>query len=113
LTTVLEIPLQEARSRFSVDIEPEDAVNIDPLDGFLGPEGSATLHFKRSSNSASMGRINCKVCLTMEPKTWLNSDPEYPAPSMKMGNKVLSMSEISIAALAFVDSDIGSGPILK
>jgi hypothetical protein len=32
---------------------------------------------------------------------------------MKTGNEVLSMSEISIAALAFVDSDIGSGPILK
>jgi len=49
-----------------VDIEPEDAVIIEPLDGFLSPEGSATLHFKRSSNSASMGRINCKVCLIIE-----------------------------------------------
>ncbi|CAJ1869566.1 unnamed protein product, partial [Sphenostylis stenocarpa] len=53
----------EARSRFNVDIEPEDAVNIEPLDGFLNPEGSATLHFKRTSNSASMGRINCKSLL--------------------------------------------------
>nr|XP_012569549.1 protein SUPPRESSOR OF QUENCHING 1, chloroplastic-like [Cicer arietinum] len=54
---------KEARSRFSVDIEPENAVNINPLDGLLSPEGSTTLHFKRSSHSASIGRINCKVCL--------------------------------------------------
>ncbi|PON69654.1 HAD hydrolase, subfamily IA [Parasponia andersonii] len=51
---------KEARSKFSIETEPEDAVNIDPLDGYLTPEGSATLHFKRSSSSASMGRINCK-----------------------------------------------------
>lgn len=53
--------MQEARSKFSVETEPENAVTIDPLDGYLSPEGSATLHFKRSSPSASMGRVNCKV----------------------------------------------------
>ena len=57
-----------------MDIEPEDAVNIEPLDGFLSPEGSATLHFKRSSNSASVGRINCKVCLIVELGSWLDSE---------------------------------------
>lgn len=53
--------MQEARSKFSVDTEPENAVTIEPMDGYLSPEGSATLHFKRASSSASMGRINCKV----------------------------------------------------
>ncbi|XP_057439055.1 protein SUPPRESSOR OF QUENCHING 1, chloroplastic isoform X2 [Lotus japonicus] len=52
---------KEARSRFSVDIESEGSVDIDPLDGLLSPEGSATLHFKRSSTSAAVGRINCKI----------------------------------------------------
>lgn len=36
---------------------------IDPLDGNLSPEGSAVLHFRRMSPSASTGRISCKVCL--------------------------------------------------
>lgn len=54
--------MQEARSKFSVESEPENSVVIDPLDGFLSPEGSAVLHFRRSSPSAAMGRIDCKVC---------------------------------------------------
>lgn len=54
--------MQEARSKFSVETEPEDAVLIDPSDGYLSPEGTAILHFRRSSASASLGRINCKVC---------------------------------------------------
>ncbi|KAK2419036.1 bifunctional riboflavin kinase/FMN phosphatase [Trifolium repens] len=71
---------KEARSRFSVDIEPEDAVNIDPLDGFLGPEGSATLHFKRSSNSASMGRINCKIYYCKEDEVCLYKSLLFEVP---------------------------------
>ncbi|KAK7259004.1 hypothetical protein RIF29_24598 [Crotalaria pallida] len=71
---------KEARSRFSVDIEPEDAVNIDPLDGFLTPEGSATLHFKRSSNSASMGRINCKVYYCKEDEVCLYQSLLFEVP---------------------------------
>lgn len=55
--------MQEARSKFSVETEPEEAVVIDPLDGYLSPEGSAVVHFRRTSPSASMGRINCKVWL--------------------------------------------------
>lgn len=55
--------MQEARSKFSVDVEPENAVIIDPLDGNLSPEGSAVLHFRRMSPSLSTGRIRCKVCL--------------------------------------------------
>lgn len=53
--------MQEARSKFSVETEPETAVLVDPSDGYLSPEGSAILHFRRPSPSASVGRINCKV----------------------------------------------------
>ncbi|MED6134459.1 Protein SUPPRESSOR OF QUENCHING 1, chloroplastic [Stylosanthes scabra] len=71
---------KEARSRFSADIEPADAVNIDPLDGFLNSEGSATLHFKRLSNSASMGRINCKVYYCKEDEVCLYQSLLFEVP---------------------------------
>ncbi|KAJ0037397.1 hypothetical protein Pint_22653 [Pistacia integerrima] len=45
--------MQEARSKFSFDVEPENSVAVDPLDGNLSPEGSAVLHFRRLSPSAS------------------------------------------------------------
>ncbi|KAM7481806.1 hypothetical protein LguiB_006389 [Lonicera macranthoides] len=51
---------KEAQSKFSVEIEPENAATVDPLDGNLSPEGTAVLHFKRSSPSAFMGKIYCK-----------------------------------------------------
>lgn len=51
--------MQEARSKFFVETEP--SVSIEPLDGSLDLEGSCNIHFKRSSPSASMGRIYCKV----------------------------------------------------
>lgn len=53
--------MQEARSKFSVEVEPETAVEVEPENGYLSPEGSATLHYRRASSSASTGRINCKV----------------------------------------------------
>ncbi|KAI5424517.1 variant 3 [Lathyrus oleraceus] len=71
---------KEARSRFSVDIEPEDAVNINPLDGLLSPEGSAVLHFKRSSNSASMGRISCKIYYCKEDEVCLYKSLLFEVP---------------------------------
>ena len=36
---------------------------IDPSEGYLSSGGTASIHFKRSDASPSMGRINCKVCL--------------------------------------------------
>lgn len=56
--------MQEARSKFSVEVEPENAAVVDPLDGSLSPDGTAVLHFKRSSPSATVGRVSCKVCDT-------------------------------------------------
>ncbi|KAK7337681.1 hypothetical protein VNO77_18266 [Canavalia gladiata] len=71
---------KEARSRFSIDIEPEDAVHIDPLDGLLSPEGSAILHFKRSSTAASMGRINCKIYYCKEDEVCLYQSVLFEVP---------------------------------
>ncbi|ONI04256.1 hypothetical protein PRUPE_6G311900 [Prunus persica] len=62
---------KEARSKFSVETEPETAVSMDPLDGYLSPEGSAILHFKRPSPSVSLGRINCKVYYCKEDEVCL------------------------------------------
>lgn len=70
---------KEARSRFIVDIEPEDAVNIEPQDGFLD-EGSAALHFKRSSTSASVGRINCKIYYCKEDEVCLYQSLQFEVP---------------------------------
>lgn len=61
-TLNLSYLMQEARSKFNVETQPDDAVVIEPLDGTLSPEGSATLHFTRSTPSGSLGRINCKAC---------------------------------------------------
>ena len=55
--------MQEAQSKFSVETEPETTMVIAPLDGILSPGRFATLHFRRSSPSTFMARINCKVRL--------------------------------------------------
>ncbi|KAM5561005.1 protein SUPPRESSOR OF QUENCHING 1, chloroplastic [Rosa sericea] len=62
---------KEARSKFSDETEPETAVLIDPSDGYLSPEGSAVLHFKRPSPSASVGRVSCKVYYCKEDEVCL------------------------------------------
>jgi len=53
--------LQEAQSKFDVEVDPTEAVNIEPSSGVINSEGSASLHFKRTSSSPAAGRINCKV----------------------------------------------------
>ncbi|KAF5192782.1 Suppressor of quenching 1 protein [Thalictrum thalictroides] len=62
---------KEALSKFNVEIEPENAVGVQPLDGNLSPEGSAFLHFKRSSSIPAMGRINCKAYYCKEDEVCL------------------------------------------
>ncbi|KAM2468598.1 hypothetical protein FF1_010260 [Malus domestica] len=71
---------KEARSKFSVETDPETAVSIEPVDGYLSPEGSATLHFKRPSPSASMGRINCKVYYCKEDEVCLYQSLLFEVP---------------------------------
>ncbi|CAN1356753.1 Protein SUPPRESSOR OF QUENCHING 1, chloroplastic [Linum perenne] len=52
---------KEARSKFTVDVEPEDALTTDPSDGYLSAQGTAVIHYKRSSASVTTGKIGCKV----------------------------------------------------
>lgn len=52
---------QEARSKFEVDIEPANTIELEPFSGNLSPDGSASVYFKRVSPSPANGRINCKV----------------------------------------------------
>lgn len=71
---------KEAESKFNVETEPDSAVVIEPLDGFLGPEGSAMLHFKRSKSSVSMGRVNCKVYYCKEDEVCLYQSLAFEVP---------------------------------
>ncbi|XP_025662380.1 protein SUPPRESSOR OF QUENCHING 1, chloroplastic isoform X2 [Arachis hypogaea] len=89
---------KEARSRFSADTEPADAVNIDPLDGFLSSEGSATLRFKRLSNSASMGRINCKVYYCKEDEVCLYQSLLFEIP-FREGVPSANKADVTLAHL--------------
>ncbi|XP_078159689.1 haloacid dehalogenase-like hydrolase family protein isoform X1 [Carex rostrata] len=62
---------KEARSKFEVDIEPASAVELEPSSGYLNPDGSASIYFKRASPSPSTGRINCKVYYCKEDEVCL------------------------------------------
>lgn len=55
--------MQEARSKFDVETDPADVINMEPINGEFSPDGSASVHFRRNSASPVMGRINCKVLL--------------------------------------------------
>lgn len=71
---------KEARSKFNVETEPESALSIDPYDGYLSPEGFASLHFKRSSPAASLGRISCKVYYCKEDEVCLYKSLLFEVP---------------------------------
>ncbi|KAF3453098.1 hypothetical protein FNV43_RR03532 [Rhamnella rubrinervis] len=71
---------KEAHSKFSVETEPENAMVVDPLDGYLSPEGSAVIHFMRSSPSASIVRINCKVYYCKEDEVCLYQSLLFEVP---------------------------------
>ncbi|PIA44027.1 hypothetical protein AQUCO_01800233v1 [Aquilegia coerulea] len=71
---------KEARSKFNVEIEPENVVDVQPMDGNLSPEGSASLHFKRLSSTPAMGRINCKVYYCKEDEVCLYQSLSFEVP---------------------------------
>lgn len=71
---------KEARSKFVVDVEPENAVAIDPTEGTLSPEGSTMLHFIQSSTSASVGKISCKVYYCKEDEVCLYQSVQFEVP---------------------------------
>ncbi|KAA8536730.1 hypothetical protein F0562_029208 [Nyssa sinensis] len=89
---------KEARSKFIVETEPENAVVIDPLDGNLSPEGSAVLRFRRLSTSISMGRINCKVYYCKEDEVCLYQSVAFEVPFQE----VIPDSAPSEITLAYV-----------
>ncbi|GER44007.1 haloacid dehalogenase-like hydrolase domain-containing protein [Striga asiatica] len=62
---------KEAQSKFSVELEPENAALVDPMDGNLNPQGSAIVNFKRSSHSSFKCRIYCKVYYCKEDEVCL------------------------------------------
>lgn len=57
--------MQEAQSKFSIDFDQDNAAEVDFLEGNLSPEGTAVVHFRRSSASSSTGRVYCKVQLSV------------------------------------------------
>ncbi|CAD5196877.1 unnamed protein product [Musa acuminata subsp. malaccensis] len=62
---------KEARSKFDVETDPVDVINIEPINGEFSPDGSASVHFRRNSASPVMGRINCKVYYCKEDEVCL------------------------------------------
>ncbi|XP_020264541.1 NHL repeat-containing protein 2 isoform X1 [Asparagus officinalis] len=62
---------KEAQSKFDVEVDPVDAVNIEPSIGVISTEGSTSLHFKRTSSMPATGRINCKVYYCKEDEVCL------------------------------------------
>ncbi|KAJ7973259.1 NHL repeat-containing protein 2 [Quillaja saponaria] len=87
---------KEARSKFSVDTEPENAVLIEPLDGYLSPEGSTILHYRRSSASASMGRVNCKIYFCKEDEVCLYENLLFEIP-FREGDPNSTLADITLA----------------
>ncbi|GFS30722.1 haloacid dehalogenase-like hydrolase family protein [Actinidia rufa] len=103
----LYLKISEARSKFSIEIEPENLVVIDPVDGYLSPEGSASLHFKRSSPSASMGRINCKVYYCKEDEVCLYKSLAFEVPFQEVVPDS-TPAEITLAYLVKPKTSTGS-----
>ncbi|CAA2997834.1 NHL repeat-containing 2 [Olea europaea subsp. europaea] len=71
---------KEARSKFSVEVEPENSAVLNPVDGNISPEGSAVVQFKRSSPSSSMSRIYCKVYYCKEDEVCLYQSLTFEVP---------------------------------
>ncbi|WOL00279.1 NHL repeat-containing protein 2 isoform X1 [Canna indica] len=62
---------KEARSKFDVEIDPINSIDIEPINGYLSSDGSASIKFRRNSTSPAMGRINCKVYYCKEDEVCL------------------------------------------
>ncbi|KAK1295282.1 hypothetical protein QJS10_CPA16g01676 [Acorus calamus] len=71
---------KEARSKFDVEMDPADAVLIEPMDGNISPVGAASLHFKRNSTSLATGRISCKVYYCKEDEVCLYQSVVFEVP---------------------------------
>ncbi|VFR01697.1 unnamed protein product [Cuscuta campestris] len=89
---------KEAQSKFSIEVEPDDAALIDPMDGFLSTKGSADAYVRRSSSSPSTARINCKVYYCKDDDVCLYQSLAFEIPFGEM-NPDSSPAEISLPYL--------------
>ncbi|XP_049406083.1 protein SUPPRESSOR OF QUENCHING 1, chloroplastic isoform X1 [Solanum stenotomum] len=71
---------KEAKSKYSIDFDPDNAAEVDSLEGNLSPEGSAVVHFRRSSASPSTGRVYCKVYYCKEDEVCLYQSLTFEVP---------------------------------
>ncbi|TMX01365.1 hypothetical protein EJD97_024641 [Solanum chilense] len=71
---------KEAKSKFSIDFEPDNAAEVDSLEGNISPEGSAVVHFRRSSASPTTGRVYCKVYYCKEDEVCLYQPLTFEVP---------------------------------
>ncbi|KAL2536920.1 haloacid dehalogenase-like hydrolase family protein [Forsythia ovata] len=71
---------KEARSKYIVEVEPENAAVLNPMEGNISLEGSAVVQFKRSSPSSSMSRIYCKVYYCKEDEVCLYQSLTFEVP---------------------------------
>ncbi|XP_058082799.1 protein SUPPRESSOR OF QUENCHING 1, chloroplastic isoform X2 [Magnolia sinica] len=85
---------KEAQSKFDVDIEPDNGVVVEPSKGVLSPEGSVSIHFRRSTSSPAMGRINCKVYYCKEDEVCLYQSLAFEVPFKD--NAAESTAEITL-----------------
>ncbi|XP_024977905.1 protein SUPPRESSOR OF QUENCHING 1, chloroplastic [Cynara cardunculus var. scolymus] len=98
----------EARSKFSVEIEPEDAAVVDPLDGNLSPDGTAILHFRRSAPSATLSRVNCKVYYCKEDEVCLYQSLVFEVPFREVSAEIKAPQEIKLPFVVKPKSSEGS-----
>ncbi|CAI0446545.1 unnamed protein product [Linum tenue] len=89
---------KEARSKFTVDAEPEEVLSIDPSDGYLSPEGTAVLHYKRASSSVATGKIGCKVYYCKEDEVCLYQSLMFEIPFQEESRESTA-SEVTLAYL--------------
>ncbi|CAH9080213.1 unnamed protein product [Cuscuta epithymum] len=86
---------KEAQSKFCIDMEPEDAAQIYPMDGSLNTEGSALIQVSRSLASPSTARIHCKVYYCKEDEVCLYQSLTFEVQFQEL-NPDSSPAEISL-----------------
>ncbi|KAG9457803.1 hypothetical protein H6P81_002311 [Aristolochia fimbriata] len=88
---------KEAQSKFDVEVEPESSAVIEPSSGVLDPEGSASLHFKRSSSSSATGKINCKVYYCKEDEVCLYQSLAFEVPFQEAQGDETTTNDITLS----------------
>lgn len=96
---------KEALSKYDVESEPADAINIEPSTGNLNPDGTTSLHFRRAASSAT-GRINCKVYYCKEDEVCLYQSLVFDV-SFQQGGSGSTKAEITLSY--FVTPKVPSG----